>query len=769
MMLQLFNGQTVDGNSNTFLWKGGRGQIACDGVFAGATLQVQLSPDGGTTWINLTGYATGYASAFEFAAAPALVRLTLSGSTGSTNVSAWLSDADPSPILAKPFDMLYYAPELWLEPALNRLSVSGSRDFPGLDERFQKAADFWNPGTSDFSVSFWVYCDAFATQTLVGTGAGSDGHDGFYLYEYSTGNIRVKLCDSVQTLTAESSTLGQLVLNTWHFVVCTFDRDGLASLYIDDMTTPVGTLDISGHQADLGASHEVIGGYTGGALPLNGKMAAYGQFLGLLSAAERDLLKQNLTFGDLSADLAAKAARFWNLQERSGDAICAKTGATSVASGTGTITLAAGPHEPTARDSQDASPAALKAFADTLNCWSTDVPDVQKIEDGYSMDCGSAGYLEATITDLSTILNGSHTLAGWVKFVGGANETIFGAPSYQFYRRNSDGYVAHFETSTVTSGALVSTGTWHHFAFTFDADTNARRLYWNGVEANMTVADIAVTPGTTLWLGTYNATPTDKCLGKLDDLRIYNTNLSAADIALLHAGGEPTTAPVSGWSFDDAPRGVPANADAIVAWESSEGSRRRFIQTDQTLRPLYTSSVGAVTVNNAEYFKGLGAFISGTAFSMFYVAKCTAGITQQAILGVGDDSVAAQQIWVGQYPASTQRRLGLSTGAGDSIRCNDRMLASVRLGECHCSGTAWEFLLDGVEQTESVVVGANSGDGPDDFTGLDVTHIAAVTDGLGGVTAKWRGDIYEVVYFNRALSTLEKSLIRQHLTSKYGL
>lgn len=50
--LQVFNGQSVDGNSTSLSWGGGIGVVGIKGTFGGGTVTLQLSPDNGVTWIN---------------------------------------------------------------------------------------------------------------------------------------------------------------------------------------------------------------------------------------------------------------------------------------------------------------------------------------------------------------------------------------------------------------------------------------------------------------------------------------------------------------------------------------------------------------------------------------------------------------------------------------------------------------------------------------------------------------------------------------------
>ncbi|MGY4469361.1 hypothetical protein ACVWWK_005070 [Bradyrhizobium sp. LB9.1b] len=84
---------TANGTTNPVPWSGGHGSIAVWGNFGGGTVTLQMSPDSGTTWINVdrggdsfvTFTAPGTAC-FELGLC--LLRFNL---TGATTPSVWVS------------------------------------------------------------------------------------------------------------------------------------------------------------------------------------------------------------------------------------------------------------------------------------------------------------------------------------------------------------------------------------------------------------------------------------------------------------------------------------------------------------------------------------------------------------------------------------------------------------------------------------------------------------------------------------------------------
>jgi hypothetical protein len=91
----------------------------------------------------------------------------------------------------------------------------------------------------------------------------------------------------------------------------------------------------------------------------------------------------------------------------------------------------------------------------------------------------------------------------------------------------------------VTSAVGVPAGSWHHVAGTFDGTELA--VYIDGQLAATTSASGSLSPatGTNLMVGADPVNPVDKFTGVVDEVRVYNRALSAAEIAALHAASDP--------------------------------------------------------------------------------------------------------------------------------------------------------------------------------------------------------------------------------------
>ena len=90
-MEKVFTTATATATSTVYNWPGGVGQFMADGTWDSATLNMEMSPDEGTTWFevgsdtNLT--AKGLAN-FELGPCDIRANLTV---TGTSSLNCWMS------------------------------------------------------------------------------------------------------------------------------------------------------------------------------------------------------------------------------------------------------------------------------------------------------------------------------------------------------------------------------------------------------------------------------------------------------------------------------------------------------------------------------------------------------------------------------------------------------------------------------------------------------------------------------------------------------
>ena len=90
-MDKVFTGESTATQITVYNWPGGVGQFMAEGTWDGATCKMQVSPDDGTTWIDVgsdvTLTADGIAN-FELGACD--IRADLS-SVGTTSIDCWMT------------------------------------------------------------------------------------------------------------------------------------------------------------------------------------------------------------------------------------------------------------------------------------------------------------------------------------------------------------------------------------------------------------------------------------------------------------------------------------------------------------------------------------------------------------------------------------------------------------------------------------------------------------------------------------------------------
>jgi hypothetical protein len=150
---------------------------------------------------------------------------------------------------------------------------------------------------------------------------------------------------------------------------------------------------------------------------------------------------------------------------------------------------------------------------------------------------GSAGYASLGVNNLPAI-NAAITISAWVKINNtSGNQNIValtgGGGNLQLGLRGGS-YVAWPSGATTTvTGPAATTGAWHHLAYTYDG-SSTDIIYVDGTaySGSFTHQSGATTAA---YIGTFS--PNNEMFnGSVDDVRIYDVALTAAQIAQLAAG-----------------------------------------------------------------------------------------------------------------------------------------------------------------------------------------------------------------------------------------
>ena len=178
---------------------------------------------------------------------------------------------------------------------------------------------------------------------------------------------------------------------------------------------------------------------------------------------------------------------------------------------------------------------------------------------GYTFD-GVNDYIQAGDSN-SLDISGPLTISAWARFNASngvrclvAKHDDLSARAYNAYFENgilfvqftSDGNGQHFSSR---SAASVSSAQWTHYVVTWDGTLNSHvNMYVNGVAVSVIIANPGMT-GTTIYNSALPLRVGSKSnggwpfSGAIDEVYLYNRELTAVEIASLYAGGNGTNVP----------------------------------------------------------------------------------------------------------------------------------------------------------------------------------------------------------------------------------
>ena len=143
------------------------------------------------------------------------------------------------------------------------------------------------------------------------------------------------------------------------------------------------------------------------------------------------------------------------------------------------------------------------------------------------------------------LANSSFTLSAWARRdSSGSYDIILGQGNQnnnnhlQFGFRDSNYFTCAFWGNDLDTSATYTDNDWHHWACTYDASTNARTIYRDGVSVANGTASADFQGSGTLYIGEGNFT-NSAFDGAVDDVRIYDQALTSAQVGALAAGGHP--------------------------------------------------------------------------------------------------------------------------------------------------------------------------------------------------------------------------------------
>lgn len=339
----------------------------------------------------------------------------------------------------------------------------------------------------------------------------------------------------------------------------------------------------------------------------------------------------------------------------------------------------------------------------------------------------------------------------------------------------SSGFFDTGSTVAVTGAVKVTDGAWHHLALVFDRDGSLTQ-YVDGV-ADGTPQSIAAAVATDFNTAIEFAisgtnVPAYVAKGRLDDARVYMSALSASDIALLAAGGEPTTNPTAHWTMDDGPQyGEPSNGDPITVWESKEGIN--FVQSNQSYCPTYLQSgangrPGLTFDGLAQYLEVVGWLPNDPYGTIVAVVKQNASQTAKILSSADKGTATTYFTSVGLSSSGAMTFEQKNNDTADDVRTAQTVgTSNARVLSYRSDGATYTARIDGTAYALTASAGANSGDWMADTANRDSVTIGTML--TSSAYAYLNGTIYELLYFPRPLSDVELRKVERILGAKYGV
>ncbi|YCM44528.1 LamG domain-containing protein [Verrucomicrobiaceae bacterium 227] len=208
--------------------------------------------------------------------------------------------------------------------------------------------------------------------------------------------------------------------------------------------------------------------------------------------------------------------------------------------------------------------AAATPHAQAVITWSAGAPGGSS---GGSLDFDGASFLDtgapsAGLSDytISMWINGDSVSDKWFFGTGaqGLHLGVRSTPDSGPVNTLSQGHWGNDSDGTTT----ILANTWYHTTFTYDSATDMQTIYLNGVQESQTVKAGPNNTSTNLILGGRNGGGSWD--GRVDDLAIWDSVISPADIASIAGGTAANTLGAQAyWDFEDNQAGMTAAQSGI--------------------------------------------------------------------------------------------------------------------------------------------------------------------------------------------------------------
>lgn len=301
--------------------------------------------------------------------------------------------------------------------------------------------------------------------------------------------------------------------------------------------------------------------------------------------------------------------------------------------------------------------------------------------------------------DTAIFLGNSGTSASYLDLgtLGGSNAANAGG----IYGRNRTD-----ATQDILAGSGLNNGAWHHIAYTANAATNVTQVYLDG-----TLAGTLSTPAITfasfnnLEVGRLGrSAPTDAYAGLIDELKIFDTVLSASQIATLAQGpvGDPSLQIAATQSFTT--NGAPATLSIPF---SNMGASQALVLSGAT--PITISGSDAAYFTVSSYTNNLAPGASGEIKLAFNPTLAGGGTrAYSATLAIASNDSIHPQTTVGiQLASATNNSDSDNDGLPNTWETSNGLDPNDNGSVNVANGAAGDPDHDGLPNSEEFFLGSN--------------------------------------------------------------
>ena len=216
---------------------------------------------------------------------------------------------------------------------------------------------------------------------------------------------------------------------------------------------------------------------------------------------------------------------------------------------------------------------------------------------------GATGYVSLGTTNLPAA-NGTETISAWVKLGSTSGTQDFVAlgdgAGHGVKLGLNGGTLAAFTWAgaSLVTGTTPVDGAWHNVVYSYDGTNN--RLYVDGLAVPSTTTAHQSASTTVAYLGTYDGA-SELYNGAIDDVRVYNTALSTAQVGQLARGRYAGTGGVATITQTNVPLNIPIGDFGFMIDSGNYDSNDQNVTVSVTTVPCVVTSgtlhIGSKIVN----------------------------------------------------------------------------------------------------------------------------------------------------------------------------